>query len=224
MMDKETWMDLKAAKEYGFVTEEVAINNAQYLQIMNTANKKKGFIENLQRLITKAKNEAVPATVNGTKQMEDGTAVYFAGEQIEVGSKLFSDAEMTTTVPDAAHRIVIDDMVWIVTTAGGVVESMAQDSSDPLDQVKEQLAEALQKITTLEAQLSEKEQAVNTLTEALTAANDGLEELKKMELGTKVKPTMTATTPARTKPTDDKEIFGGVVKKWVSSARYQKQN
>lgn len=220
MMDKETWIGFDEALQFGFVTDEMEINNKNLMAVMNKANtKKQGLIKDIKALVSKVLSSTA---MNGTRNMEDGTPVYFDGEQIEVGTKLFSDAEMTQAVPDAAHRMDIDGMIWIITTQDGTVTEMAQDSDDPLEQMKAELAKKDEQIQALISERDGFKSQVDTLTGTLTNVSQRLEELERIELGSNFKPVSTAKIPGK-KESPDKQLFGGVVQKWVSGARYQKQ-
>lgn len=179
MMTQETWMSAEKAFEFGFATEQPeAIKNSQVIQIQMSANKSKVAV--LIDRFSKFMSSEQPTMFAQT--LEDGTTIYSEKSEIEVGSKLFTDEAMTAPVPDAAHRVKIGEMVWIVTTVNGEVTEMAEDSGDPLNEeienLKNQLSEA-------NAKLEEQDKTINEAKELMTSMKAELERLNAIELGSK---------------------------------------
>lgn len=197
MIDAETWLNADQAVEHGFATSKTeAITNKKLMSIMNSKNKNAGaeILNKIKNLITTGK--AVADIKNGTRNLEDGTPVYFEGDAIEVGTKLYADEAMTEMVADAAHRVDIDGTVWIITTVGGIVTELAEDTDDPQDALKKEIENLADQVASLTADNEAKDAYITEMVNTLSEVEKQVENFEKVHLGESKKTAQTSRIPA----------------------------
>jgi ATP-dependent Clp endopeptidase proteolytic subunit ClpP len=202
-MAAETWFTADEAVAYGFadsVTESLKIA-AIYDKLNSIKMKQKDnkVLSAIDGLLAKIKAEFANPT-NGMMKLKDAeTILYFEGELVEEGKKVYTDEAMTVPAPEGDHMLEDDKMITV--GPDGTVVRVLEPTASTDEQLATLTAENEQlknQIETMNAQIAEMQ---NKHQEALNTLVTEVENLKTLALGepVKVKATAAVSNEAKSK-------------------------
>jgi len=167
-------LSMQEAKDLGLIDHIIStqIKAATVYKFAAHIKKPINHMNAIQQMFADFKNEITaiikPTVKNDTVKTSEGVDIFYDGV-LEMGTKVFTDAEMKTPAPDGVHTV---DMKLYTVTNGEVtkVEDVQTNDSE-LEQAKARVAELEAQVASKEAEITAKvEEAVAAKATELTAS------------------------------------------------------
>lgn len=142
LMSKDTDLGSQRAIDLGFATGTLERKKAKAAYTELVFNKYKSNNDNkmnieeqnkkislLEKGVNAILNLLKPEKKNATVTAEDGVTLYFEGDVLEVGSKLFTDEAMSVAAPDGEHTLDSGEVVVIFEGTVTEIRPVAVDDS-----------------------------------------------------------------------------------------------
>jgi ATP-dependent Clp endopeptidase proteolytic subunit ClpP len=177
ILDRQTTLTADEAIQLGFVDEKVNTQIAAFTKYkiaayLNNNNNKmnteiKNELQGINKFLAKIKSKLFK---NAMAETSEGVSVYYDGETLDVGVKLYTDEDMITPAPDGKHTV--GEKVYVV--ADGVVTEVLDVEAEAnkekeLEATKAKVAELEAALSAKDAIINEKETVLNETKTEITA-------------------------------------------------------